>query len=114
MAEPAAEAAEFAAAQGKFWEMHDAIYENQPELGLPLLFQLAESLALSVEDLRTALANDDFLPKVRRDFLSGVKSGVNGTPTFFLNGVRHEGSYEFEELVAAIDAVLAGVKRRSA
>lgn len=114
MAEPAAEAAEFAAAQGKFWEMHDAIYENQPELGLPLLFQLAESLALSVEDLRTALANHDFLPKVRRDFLSGVKSGVNGTPTFFLNGVRHEGSYEFEDLVEAIDAVLAGVKRRSA
>jgi protein-disulfide isomerase len=105
-AEPAAEAAEFAGAHGKFWEMHDAIYENQDRLGLPLLFALAGALGLSETDLRSALVNGDYEPKVRADFLGGVRSGVNGTPAFFINGVRHDGSYAFEDLTAAIEARL--------
>ncbi len=102
-AEAAAEAAEFAAAHGKFWEMHDAIFENQSRLGGRLLPEAAVKLGLSAEDLAAALESHEYLPKIKSDFLGGVRSGVNGTPTFFINGVRYDGVPEFEELVAAID-----------
>ena len=105
-AEPAAETAEFAGAHKHFWEMHDGLYENQDRLGLGLFFELAESLGLSASSLRRALTTHQYLDKVRNDFLGGVRSGVNGTPTFFINNVRHDGSYEFEDLAAAIDAHL--------
>jgi protein-disulfide isomerase len=108
-AESAAESAEYAGAHGRFWEMHDGIYENQDRLGVPLLFALVGMLGLSEEGLREALVNGTYAPKVRADFLGGVRSGVNGTPTFFINGERHDGSYEFDDLVAAIEAYL-GVK----
>jgi protein-disulfide isomerase len=102
-AEAAAETAEFAAAHGQFWEMHDAIYDNQDQLGLPLLFALAGALGLPEADLRNALAAGKYAAKVRADFLGGVRSGVNGTPTFFINGERHNGTFEFDDLVAAIE-----------
>jgi protein-disulfide isomerase len=102
-AEPAAESAEFAGAYGKFWEMHDGLYENQDQLGTPLLFALAKLLGLPEEGLAAAIANGDYADKVRQDFLGGVRSGVNGTPTFFINNVRHDGSWEFDELAAAIN-----------
>jgi protein-disulfide isomerase len=102
-AEAAAESAEFAGAHGRFWEMHDGIYENQERIGLPLFFALAEALGLSESALRDALVTGEYAPKVRADFLGGVRSGVNGTPSFFINGARHDGTYEFDELVAAID-----------
>jgi protein-disulfide isomerase len=103
-AEGAAESAEYAGAHGRFWEMHDGIYENQDRLGLPLLFALAGALGLSESGLRNALVTGQYAPKVRSDFLGGVRSGVNGTPTFFVNGQRHDGSYEFDDLVAAIES----------
>jgi protein-disulfide isomerase len=102
-AQSAAETAEFAGAQGRFWEMHDNLYENQDRLGLPLYSELAGILELSAEELRKSLAKHEFLSKVRADFLGGVRSGVNGTPTFFINNIRHDGAYEYESLVAAID-----------
>ena len=102
-AEGAAESAEFAGAHGRFWEMHDGIFENQDRLGLPLLFALAGALGLSELELRAALANGTYAPKVKGDFLGGVRSGVNGTPSFFINGVRHDGTYAFDDLVAAIE-----------
>ena len=105
-AQVAAESAEFAGAHGKFWEMHDGIYENQEQLGLPLLFALAAALGLAEAELREALKTSEYEPKVRADFLGGLRSGVNGTPTFFINGERHDGPYEFVALVAAIDAHL--------
>jgi protein-disulfide isomerase len=105
-AESAAEAAEFAAANEHFWEMHDSIYENQEALGESLLLELAETLRLSAPALREALADRKFAPRVREDFLGGVRSGVNGTPTFYINGLRHDGPFEFEFLAAAIDAQL--------
>jgi protein-disulfide isomerase len=105
-AEPAAQSAEFAGAHGLFWEMHDSIYQNQDRIGLPLFFALAGTLRLSEAELRDALVNGTFAPKVRADFLSGVRSGVNGTPTFFINGRRHDGSYAFDELSAAIEKEL--------
>jgi protein-disulfide isomerase len=105
-AEPAAESAEYAGTHGKFWEMHGGIYQNQDRLSLPLLFALASELGLSEAELRNAVLNREFAPKVRADFLGGVKSGVNGTPTFFINGYRHDGTYAFEDLVAAIEVQL--------
>jgi protein-disulfide isomerase len=86
--------------------MHDGIYENQDQLGLPLLFALVAALGLSESDLENALETSAYAPKVRADFLGGLRSGVNGTPTFFINGERHDGSYEFVSLVAAIEAQL--------
>jgi protein-disulfide isomerase len=110
LAEPAAEAAEFADAHGSFWEMHDGIYENQERLSVPLLFELADAFGMPVADLQHALQTHEFLPRVRNDFLGGVRSGVNGTPTFFINDVRHEGSYALEDLVAEIDTRLGPIR----
>ena len=106
-AENAAETAEFAATRGRFWEMHDGIFENQDSLGRPLLIELARNLELSAEDLQTALTRGEFAPRVKRDFLGGVRSGVNGTPSFFINGHRHDAPFDFGDLVAAIEARLA-------
>jgi protein-disulfide isomerase len=111
-AEAAAESAEFAGAHGRFWEMHDGIYENQDRLGLPLLFALAGALGLSEASLREALVNGTYAEKVKGDFLGGVRSGVNGTPSFFINGEKQAGSYSYEELAAAIDAHLQAIPAR--
>jgi protein-disulfide isomerase len=106
-AESAAETAEFAGANGKFWEMHDLLYQNQDRLGEEgLLEELAGELHLSAQPLREALDSKEFQPRVRADFSGGVRSGVNGTPTFFINGQRHDGSYDFASLVEAIDQAI--------
>ncbi|MDX6415183.1 MAG: hypothetical protein QOH23_2593, partial [Gaiellaceae bacterium] len=101
-AEHAAEAAEAAAAQGRFWELHDLLYENQRRLGDSDLHGYAESLGLDVEQFDRELSEHVHAPRVREDFMSGVRSGVNGTPTFFVNGTRHDDSYELETLLAAV------------
>ena len=106
-AEMAAEAAEFAGANDRFWEMHDAIFENQSRLGTPFLEELAEKLGLASGGLMAALENHQFLPRIKEDFMGGVRSGVNGTPTFFINGERYEESWEFEDMVAAIEEYLS-------
>jgi protein-disulfide isomerase len=105
-AEPAAETAEFAGAHEKFWQMHDLLYENQGRLDDDLLVELAQGLHLAPTQLLQALETKEFQPRVRADFTGGVRSGVNGTPTFFINGQRHDGSYDFASLVEAIDLVL--------
>lgn len=106
-AEPAAETAEFAGANGKFWGMHDLIYENQARLGDDeLLPELAQQLHLAPAKLIDALESKEFETRVKADFSSGVRSGVNGTPTFFINGQRHDGPYDFASLVEAIDGAL--------
>ena len=106
-AEPAAESAEFAGAYGKFWEMHDSLFENQFRLGEELYLELAQELQLSPVELQTALADRRFRARVRADFTGGVRNGVNGTPTFFINGQRHDGSFEYDDLVEAIQEALA-------
>ncbi len=105
-AQSAAESAEFAAAHQRFWEMHDLIFENQAQLGMPMLLQLAGTLGLSGTDLGSAPESEKYTPHVKKDFLGGVRSGVNGTPTFFINGRRHDAAFEFEDLVAAIQTQL--------
>jgi protein-disulfide isomerase len=102
-AESAAETAEFAGAHRRFWQMHDGLFENQLQLGLPLFFELAKLLKLSTSELQTALETGLYAPKVRADFMGGVRSGVNGTPTFFINGHRHTGTYSLTDLVSAIE-----------
>jgi protein-disulfide isomerase len=102
-AEEAAEAAEAADAQGRFWEMHDYLYEHQRHLETADLVSYAEALDLDVERFANELAENVHAARVREDFMSGVRSGVNGTPTFYINGVRHDGSYELEALTAAIE-----------
>jgi protein-disulfide isomerase len=105
-AEPAAEVAEFAGSQGKFWEMHDLIFENQERLGSELFRELAGELALDPVGLQVAIEEHGFVSRVRADFTSGVRSGVNGTPTFFINGQRHNGGADFASLSSAIERAL--------
>src|SRR4030095_754818 len=95
-AEQAADADEAAAAQGSFWEMHDVLYENQKRLGDEDLRGYAEKLGLDVERVDTELADHAHADRVHEDFLTGVRSGVNGTPTFYINGARHDDSYDAE------------------
>jgi protein-disulfide isomerase len=109
-AEAAAEVAEFAGAHGKFWEMHDRLFENQESLGEALFLNLSEKLKLSTTALRQALEQGPFEARVRADFTGGVRSGVNGTPTFFINGHRHDGSFDFETLVSAIQRAMVTAK----
>ena len=93
-ARPAAIAAEAAALQGKFWEMHDAIFENQQYLNESFLVALAEKLQLNMSKFNTDIKTAELANKVDSDFESGVLSGVNGTPSFFINGKKFDGGAE--------------------
>ncbi|MCW3098369.1 MAG: bdbD [Chthonomonadaceae bacterium] len=101
-AEHAAEAAEAAGAQGRFWEMHDLLFENQGALNDSHLLAYAATLKLNARKFGEALLEHTYAPKVREDFAAGVRGGVNGTPAFFINGVRHDGSWDIQTLTAAI------------
>lgn len=101
-AERAALAAEAAASQGRFWDMHDLLFENQAALDEDDLLRYAAALGLDMERFEEALDSEAVLARVRDDFVSGVRSGVNGTPTFFINAVRHEGSYQLPILLRAL------------
>ena len=101
-AQYAAEAAEAAGAQGKFWEMHDAIYEHQSDLGSDLLYQLALALKLDIPRFEADLDARRYRPRVKRDFMGGMRSGVAATPTFFINGDRYDGVIEQRTLLAAL------------
>ena len=96
-AQQAAEAAEAAAAQGKFWEMHDMLFEHQEALETADLVGYAQILELDAERVARELAAGTYTKRVRDDFMSGVRSGVNGTPTFFVNGERYDDSWEDEQ-----------------
>ena len=102
----AAEAAEYAGDNGLFWEMHDAIFANQHRLSMQLLFALAGTLKLSQIGLRDSIGRSLHADKIQADFIGGIRSGVNGTPTFFVNGVRHQGGVTVPELAASIQAAM--------
>jgi protein-disulfide isomerase len=93
----AAQAAEAAGAQGKFWEMHDMLFEHQDALEPQDLIGYAKSLELDISRFEHDLEAGTYAKKVRDDFRSGVRSGVNGTPTFFVNGERYDGSWANKE-----------------
>src|SRR6218665_28505 len=93
-AKAAAIAAEAANLQGKFWEMHDAIYENQRNLNELYLFELAEKIGLDISQFKDDIQKAELEEKVDSDFESGIMSGVNGTPSFFINETKFNGGAE--------------------
>lgn len=103
-AERAAEAAEAAGAQGRFWEMHDMLYENQEALEDQDLATYASNLGLDAKRLMKDLEAGTYTARVRQDFRSGARLDVNGTPSFFINGMRYDGSNDFDDLLAALTA----------
>ena len=103
-AKRAAEAAEAAGAQGEFWGMHDLLFEHQDALEEPDLLRYATALSLDGERFARELSSGVYTSRVRRDFRSGVRSGVNGTPAFFINGVRHDAPWDLPTLLAAVEA----------
>jgi protein-disulfide isomerase len=105
----AAVAAEAAGGQGRFWEMHDALYENQERLGTDDLMKYGEELGLDTNQFARDLSDGTYKARVREDFRGGVRSGVNGTPTFFVNGSRYDGGWnDPDEFLRALRAVADG------
>lgn len=102
----AAQAAEAAGAQGKFWQMHDMLFEHQDALDPDDILGYARDLGVDVDRMTRDLESGVYAKKVRDDFRGGVRSGVNGTPTFFVNGERYEGSWANEE--AFVQALRGG------
>jgi protein-disulfide isomerase len=106
MALPAALSTEVAETKGKYWQLHDAIFEHQDllEEGIQGLLKIIQSAGLDPEDIQSQWTSKALLQKVSDDFESGLMSGVNGTPTFFINGVKYDGSPEFGDLKKALAA----------
>jgi protein-disulfide isomerase len=100
----AALAAEVAAAQGKFWEMHDSLFHHQQTLEDADLEQFAEAVGLDMEQYTRDRADQRALARIEEDVAGGERSGVQGTPTFFINGILYRGSWEHEALLAAFQA----------
>ena len=111
-AQHAAESAEAAGAQGMFWEMHDMLYENQAALDDPSLREYALALELDMDRFDTEIMTHAHANRVREDFRSGVMSGVNGTPTFYLNGIRYDGSWDGDSLRIAIEELIVANRRK--
>lgn len=100
----AAITAEAAGKQDKFWEMHDLIFENQDKLNTQFLLSLAENMGLDMKQFAKDFKSEELQNKIETDFESGIRSGVNGTPTFFINGIKlltYDETYE-----SLLDAVL--------
>jgi protein-disulfide isomerase len=100
----AAIAAEAAAVQGKFWQMHDYIFHHQHTLEDADLEQFAEAVGLDLQQYGRALAEQRALARIEEDVEGGERSGVQGTPTFFINGALYRGSWEHDALLAALQA----------
>jgi NhaA family Na+:H+ antiporter len=105
-AQKAAEAVEAASAQGKFPEMVRTLFRQQDKLELDDLVKHAESVGLDVERFKREVDEGKYADKVREDFRSGIRSGVNGTPTFFINGTRYDGAWDLESLLEVIEKPL--------
>lgn len=103
-AEMAAETAEAAGARDRFWPMHDWLFEHQEQLDPVHMSLGVQQVGLDVDEVSEEVNAHAWLNRVRSDFVGGIRSGVNGTPTFFINGVRHDGGYALPDLLAAVDA----------
>lgn len=95
----AAIAAEAASAQGKFWEMHDILYENQKQLDVPHLVSYAKKIGLDITQFEKDLQKDEFMDKVESDYKSGIKDGIQGTPGFLINGELFTGNWMLPEFI---------------
>ena len=107
----AAYAAEAAAKQGKFWEMHDLLFDNQFAFEDSDLTTYAQNLDLDMRQFAEDMRSEEIAKKVKDDFLSGVNSGVNGTPTFFINGTRFDQPSEVEFLREAIESTAKNIRK---
>ena len=105
-AESAAELAEFAGTLDKFWEMHDLLFVNQESFSESMFQNLLEEVELTDSGLQGAQASGALKRRISADFSGGIRSGVNGTPTFFLNGDRYDGPVEYGSLAALVEQVL--------
>jgi protein-disulfide isomerase len=103
LAPMAAEASEAAAAQGRFWEYHDALFAAQPKLSRETAIEVGRELGLDAERIAAELDAGVHRPRVERDLRSAEQSGATGTPTFFVNGTRHYGAYDASSLVEELE-----------
>jgi len=99
----AACAAEAAGRQKKFWEMHDMIFEHQDALRDEDLREYAQALGLDMSQFIKDMKSAEIAKRVQEDFMNGVRSGVNGTPTFYINGIRYDDSYDYDTLKKALE-----------
>jgi protein-disulfide isomerase len=99
----AAEASEAAAAQGKFWEYHDALFAAQPKLSRETMLAVAADLGLDPDRMASEIDSGIHRPRIERDLHSAEQSGATGTPSFFINGKRHYGAYDASSLVEALE-----------
>jgi protein-disulfide isomerase len=102
----AAEAAEAAALQGKFWEMHDLLFEQQTFLEPDIIPRWAKRIGLDLKKFKNDINQGVVATRIQEDRQSGIRSGVNGTPTFFINGTRYDGLPDYESLLAALESEL--------
>jgi protein-disulfide isomerase len=100
---PAAQASEAAAAQGRFWEYHDALFAAQPRLSLETMLAVARDLGLDAERMAAEIEAEAYAERIERDVASAARSGVTGTPTFFVNGRRHFGKYPAPALIEELE-----------
>ncbi len=100
----AAEAAEAASLQGKFWEMHDLLFEQQAMLKPEVISLWAERVGLNVEQFGSDIKQGVVEKRIREDRQSGIRSGVNGTPTFYINGIRYDGQSDYSSMLTALES----------
>jgi protein-disulfide isomerase len=105
-AQHAAEAAEVAARGGAFWPMYEALYAERAKLSDRKILECGAAAGVSSVEIERAWASHELLGRIKEDFASGIKSGVTGTPSFFINGARHEGGWDELALAHAIEAAL--------
>jgi protein-disulfide isomerase len=106
-AERAAEVAEAAGLQGRFWPVHDLLYEHQDDLGYEALLRYAALAGANESEVEAAVSRGETKTRIQRDIEGAIRSGANGTPTFFVNGRRYDGSWEHEPFAAHLRKILA-------
>lgn len=99
-------AAEASAVQGKFWEMHDALFINQDDITENSLMILAQEIKLNMNQFKSDMRNQELIEKVKSQFNSGIDSGVISTPTLFINGIRYDRPVSFEDLDIAVNEII--------
>ncbi len=102
----AAYVAEASALQGKFWPVHDLIYEHQQNLSTQLLLSLAERAGVDIKKLSQDISTPAVTDRVENDLEGGARSGVNGTPSFFVNGYKYEGFHEYDRMRKDLESIL--------
>ncbi|HEY4148981.1 MAG TPA: thioredoxin domain-containing protein [Chitinophagaceae bacterium] len=102
----AAYVAEASALQDKFWPVHDLIYEHQQNLSTKLLLSLAESAGVDIKQLSQDISTPAVTDRVEKDLEGGARSGVNGTPSFFVNGYKYEGYHEYDRMRKDLESIL--------